>query len=72
MIAEDHRLAVARSCGGSAGQPVEQAWGHGGVELLCRFPLEPPAASDRTARALQTTETLDDRSLLRYYDAWSP
>lgn len=72
VVAEDYRLAVARSCPGSAGQPVEEAWGHGGVELLCRFPLEPPAASDRTARSIQTLETLDDHSLLRYYDAWSP
>jgi hypothetical protein len=46
--------------------------GHAGVELLCRFPLEPPAASDRIARSIQTLETLDDRSLLRYDDAWSP
>jgi hypothetical protein len=72
VVAEDYRLAVARSCGGSAGQPVEQAWGHAGVELLCVFPMEPPGASDRTARSIQTLETTDDRSLLRYYDAWAP
>jgi hypothetical protein len=71
-VAEDYDLAVGRSCGGSAGQTVEQAWGHGGVELLCDFPMDPPTASDRTARSLQTLETLDDHSLLRYYDAWSP
>jgi hypothetical protein len=72
VVAEDYRLAVARSCGGSAGQPVEEAWGHAGVELLCVFPMDPPGASDRTARSRQTLETTSGNSLLRCYDAWPP
>jgi len=68
-VSEDYRLAEAHACGGSAGQSVEEAWGHADVELLCRFSVDEAG----TARALQTLETTGDHPrLIRFFDAWGP
>ena len=71
-LREDTTMALGCGCRAPAGRTLDQVVGRAGEDFVIVRPFEPAGATTPVAMITVAFKAVDDGSLFRYFDAWSP